>query len=211
MHNNIPPSNDFFRNKDETLCRVPSKYIEHICDSFEIVFYRPPNKHIMSYVEKNDHSELDITKLLDLNGLQQYQSLIVDLQGVFRICRFDIQTTMMTFFFFSVASCRGYIKQIKRVYGYLPEMKHAVITIRTSEHNFSDLPTIEFDLGKSVYGNVRDLIPTDAHESCDNYVTIIYCTDANYMHCMVISRFVTSILTLLNQMPIDRYIKCKLL
>ena len=198
---------DFFRDGDDTLCMSPRKYIEKICDSFERMFGHPPKQNVMSPMEKNDHPEIDTSELLDLDGIQQYQSLIGALQWVVSIGRFDIQTAVMTLSSFRVAPRRGHFERIKRIYGYLAKMKHAVIRIRTGEPDFSGLSTNEFDWEKSVYGNVSELIPSDAPEPCGNYVTITHYVDANLMHCMVTGRSVTGILTFLNQMPMDWYAK----
>ena len=87
---------DFFRDKDNTLCMAPRKYIEKICDSFERLFGNPPRQSVTSPIEKNDHSELDTSDFLDAEWTQKYQSLIGALQWVVSIGRFDIQTSVMT-------------------------------------------------------------------------------------------------------------------
>ena len=77
---------DFFRDSNGTLCMAPWKYIEKICDSFERMFGHPPRTNVSSPIEKNDHPELDTSDLLDLEGMQRYQSLIGALQWVVSIC-----------------------------------------------------------------------------------------------------------------------------
>ena len=110
---------DFFRDGDDTLCMVPCKYIEKICDFSERMFGHLSQKDVMSPMEKNAHPELDTYELLDPYGIQQYQSLINALQWVVSIGRFDIQTTVMTLSSFRVAPHHGYFEQIKCIYGYI--------------------------------------------------------------------------------------------
>ena len=76
---------DFFRDQSNTLYMAPCKYIEKICDSFERMFGHSPKTNVSSPIEKNDHPELDISKLLDLEWTHTYQSLIGALKWVVTI------------------------------------------------------------------------------------------------------------------------------
>ena len=63
-------------------------------------------------------------------------------------------------------------------------------------------------IGKNLfYGNVSELIPSDAPKPRGNYVTITHYVDSNLIHCMVTGRSVTGILAFLNQTPMDWYAK----
>ena len=124
---------------------APCKYIEKICDSFEQIFDRPSKKNGMSLMKKNDHLELDTSKLFNLDEIQLYESLIVALQWVVSIGKFDIKIAVMILSSFRVAPRCEHIKQLKPIYGYLAKMKNAVIRIRTGEPEFSSIPTNEFD------------------------------------------------------------------
>ena len=54
---------------------------------------------------------------------------------------------------------------IKRVYGYLAKIKHAIIRIRIVQLDFSGLPTVGFDWGGIfLWKYIGKLIPTDTHE-----------------------------------------------
>ena len=113
----------------------------------------------------------------------------------------------MTLSSFSVAPSRGHLERIKRIYGYLAKMKHGIIRIRTEEPDYSEIPVPEYDWAKSVYGNVSELIPTDAPTPYGKYVTTTHYVDANLMHCLLTGRSVTGILTFLNKTPIDWFSK----
>ena len=78
-------------------------------------------------------------------------------------------------------------------------MKHGIIRIRVQEPHLSHVPVLEYDWEKSIYGNVKELIPTDAPKPYGKYVTATHYVDANLMHCLLTGRSVTGILTYLNK------------
>jgi hypothetical protein len=86
-------------------------------------------------------------------------------------------------------------------------MKHAVIRFRVSEPNYSDLPHFEYDWEKSIYGDVREDIPTDAPKPLGNYVLLTHYLDANLYHDMLTGRSVSGVLHFLNQTPLDWFSK----
>ena len=69
------------------------------------------SKNVMSPMEKDDHPELDTSEVLDLDGIQKYQSLIEAIQWVSSISRFDIQTVVMTLSSFCVTPHCGHSGQ----------------------------------------------------------------------------------------------------
>jgi hypothetical protein len=58
---------------------------------------------------------------------------------------------------------KGLLERLK-IYGYLLKMRHAAIRIYTEEPDYSDLPEIEHDWSRLVYGEVNEVVPTDASE-----------------------------------------------
>ena len=86
-------------------------------------------------------------------------------------------------------------------------MRNATIRIRTDEPDYSDIVDPQYDWVKSIYGEVKEIIPHDAPEPLGNFVTLTHYVDANLMHDLVTGRSVTGILHLLNQTPIDWYSK----
>ena len=59
----------------------PEKYIEQMIDAYTRMFgCAPKANNNPSPIKKDDHLELDTGKLLDLEGIQKYQSLIGALQ-----------------------------------------------------------------------------------------------------------------------------------
>jgi hypothetical protein len=89
---------DFFRDDEGTLCMSPQKYITRMHDSYvpRLVFGEKAKLNVYSPLEKGDHSELDNTEFLDMDGVQKYQSLIGSMQWAISLGRFDIATAVMT-------------------------------------------------------------------------------------------------------------------
>jgi hypothetical protein len=59
----------------------------------------------------------------------------------------------------------------------------------------------------SVYGDVKEIIPTDIREPKGKYITLSHYFDVNLYHDMVTGRLVTAILHFLNQTLMDWYSK----
>ena len=171
------------------------------------MFGHPPKQSFSSPVDKNDHPELDTSELLDDEWITVYQSLISALQWLISIGRFDVQTSVMTLSSFRVSPRRGHLDRVKRIFGYLSKMRHAVIRIRTDEPDFSGLPTNEYDWEKTVYGNCKEMLPKDTPDPKGKFVTLFHYVDANLMHCLLTGRSVTGILSFMNKTPIDWYSK----
>ena len=87
---------DFFQDNEGTMCMAPQKYIERLAASYKKMFGERPSAKMYSPLEKNDHPELDDSKLLDATGIQQYQSLIGSLQWAISLGQFDIATAVMS-------------------------------------------------------------------------------------------------------------------
>jgi len=170
-------------------------------------FVNPPKQVVASPIEKNDHPELDTSELLGLDNITKYQSLIGTLQWAVSIGRFDIMTSVMTLSSLQAAPHHGHMECVKCIYGYLAKMKNAAIHIPTSEPDYSLLPEQDFDWMHTVYGELQEILPTDAPEPLGEFVTLTHYVDANLMHDMTTGKSVTGILHLLNQTPIDWYSK----
>ena len=119
------------------------------------------------------------------------------------IGRFDVKAAVMTLSSFRFAPRRGHLDRVKRIYVYLSKMKHGIIRIRVQEPDLSHVPIPEHSWEKSMYGNVKELIPTDAPKPYGKYVTSVHYVDANLMHCLLTGRSVTGILTYFNKNYID--------
>jgi hypothetical protein len=54
---------DFTRDDDNTLCILPTKYVDKLVKNFEKCFGMNPNTSVMFPLEKGDHPELDTSEL----------------------------------------------------------------------------------------------------------------------------------------------------
>jgi hypothetical protein len=197
----------FFCDEDGVLCLSPKRYIERMISTYLTLFGTKPSMKYNSPLEKGDHPEIDDSEFLDAKGTQQYQSLIGALQWSVSIGHFDTTTAVMTLSSFRAMPRLGHMSHAKQLYGYLAKMKEGVICIRTGEPDYSALPDQEFNWEQSVYGNVSEMLPTDAPKPLGKYVTLTHYYDANLFHDIVTGHSVTGVLHLLNKMPIDWYSK----
>ncbi len=198
---------DYFRDEEGTLCFGPKKYIERMCDEYERMFGEKPRTKVSSPLEKGDHPEMDTSDLLDIDGIKKYQSLIGTLQWTITLGRFDIATAVMTMSGFRVARRVGHLERLKRICGYLSKMRHGYIRVRTDEPDYSELPRPDFDWSRTVYGDVSELIPTDAPGPKGRRVILTCYKDANLYHDLITGRAVTGVLHFINQTPVDWYTK----
>ena len=197
----------FWRDEQGTLCMSPAKYIERIVDNYTRMFGTKPRTSYTSPLNKGDHPELDDSDELDIDGIKKYQSLIGALQWVITIGRFDIGTAIMTLSSFRVAPRVGHLDRLKRIIGYLCKMKNGAIRFRTKLPDYSQIPIKDYDWQQSVYGNVQELVPSDAPTPYGPDVIITTYVDANLCHDMTTGKSVTGIIHLLNQTVIDYYTK----
>ena len=66
-------------------------------------------------MEEEDHLELDLSPVLDANGIRLYQSLIGDLQWAVTLGRFDIFIGVTTMSGFRVTPREGHLGRLKRM------------------------------------------------------------------------------------------------
>ena len=108
---------------------------------------------------------------------------------------------------FRIAPRQGHLDRMRHIYGFLSKMRHAVIRVHTEEPDYSDLPNVDYDWSRTVYGELSEVLPTDAPPPLGNHVTLTHYVDANLMHNVVKGRSVTGILHLANKTPIDWFSK----
>ncbi|KAL7570826.1 hypothetical protein ACA910_018896 [Epithemia clementina (nom. ined.)] len=108
---------------------------------------------------------------------------------------------------FRPAPKEGHISRLKRMYGYVLETRTAAIRFRTAEPNYDDIEVPQHDWMRTVYGNVKKIIPQDIPEPRGKPVVTTSYVDANLYHDVVTGKAVTAVLHLLNQTPVDWYSK----
>jgi Reverse transcriptase (RNA-dependent DNA polymerase) len=198
----------FFHDEEGVLCLSPKRYIERMISTYVTLFGVKPSMKYSSPLEKGNHPETnDILEFLDATGTQQFQSLIGALQWSVSIVWCDVTTAVMTMSSFCAMPHLRHMTHVKWMYGYLSKMKDSIIHIRTGEPDYSARPDQEFNWGKSVYGNVSEMLPSDAPKPLGKYITLTHYYDANLFHDIITGRSITSILHLINKTPLDWYSK----
>ena len=198
---------DFVRDDEGILCLKPRKYIDRMVATYEQMFGEKPSMKVTSPLEKNDHPELDDSELCDAEEVRQYQSVVGSLQWAISLGRIDITTAVMTLSRFRSMPRKGHLLRAKRVVAYLRKMCDACIRIRTHEPDYSAIPLVQYDWATSVYGEIAELVPSDAPPPKGHPVTLTHYVDANLYHDMLTGRSVTGILHFVNATPIDWFSK----
>ena len=198
---------DFSRDEHGVLCITPKKYIQRMIETYVRLFGKNPDQSVTSPLNKGDHPELDDSDFLEIIDVSKYQTCIGALQWVITIGRFDISVAVATLSSFRAQPRKGHLDRVKRIYGYLAKMRHATIRVRTAEPDYSGLPVPVFDWSRTVYGDIKEAIPSDVPEPLGKRVTFTHYFDANLMHDISTGRSMTGILHFINKMPIDWYAK----
>ena len=63
-------------------------------------------------MEKGDHPELDVSNLLEVDGISQYQSLVGALQGGITLGRFELLAGISAMTSFRVAPRVGHMERL---------------------------------------------------------------------------------------------------
>jgi hypothetical protein len=147
-------------------------------DTYVQLYGKKPRK-ASSPLEQNEHPEMDNSPFLGQDKTQQFQSLIGAMKWAVLIGRLDIATAVMSLSSFRSMPRRGHLERAKRIYGYLRKMKEARIRVLTNALDYSDYQDPEYDWSSSVYGDVKEIIPTDILEPQGKYVTPSHYFDAN--------------------------------
>ena len=150
---------------------------------------------------------MDDTPELDPTGVRQYQSLIGSLQWAISLGRFDIATAVATLSRFRAQPTQGHLERAKRVVGYLAKFSSARIRFNMDLPDYSDLVEPDVDWARTVYGDVKEVIPDNIPEPLGKPVVLTTYFDANLYHDMITGRSMTGILHFVNGTPFDWYSK----
>ena len=121
--------------------------------------------------------------------------------------RFDIATAVMTMSGFRVAPRVGHLDRLQRICGYLVRYRSACIRVRMEKPDYSALPKGYHEWLRSVYGEVKETVPSGLPVPKGKSVITSTYKDANLYHDMATGRAVTGVLHYLNKTPIDWFSK----
>ena len=105
---------DYKLDKYGTLVAQPTKYINKILESYERMFPNENFLNVKSSLEKNDHPELDNTKLCNEEQIAKYMCLIGQLQCGITLGRYDILAYVISMSRFRLAPKIRHLERIKR-------------------------------------------------------------------------------------------------
>ena len=94
---------DYFHDLDGTMVCQPKKYIEKLKEQYIRLFITEPSRGLKIPLEKNDHPELDTTYILARLQVNHYLTMVVQLQWLISLGRFDIQAQVISMFRFRAA------------------------------------------------------------------------------------------------------------
>ena len=110
--------------------------------AYESMFGEKPRPY-SSLLERNDHLELDDSKILEAEDTTKYQSMVSALQWVIALRRFDVLTAVMMKARFRTCPHTGHLDRLKRMYGYLCKYKPSTIRICTKIPEMSEYPEVK--------------------------------------------------------------------
>jgi hypothetical protein len=86
-------------------------------------------------------------------------------------------------------------------------MRHAVLRICTEEPDYLDLPDLEHDWSRAVYGEITEIILQDAPEPLGKHISTTHYVNSNLLHDLLTGNSVTATLHLVNKTSSDWYSK----
>ena len=79
---------DYYQDPDRTMVSQPKKHIEKLKETYVRLFNTEPSKGLKTPLEKNDHSELDTSDILEGQQVNQYLTMVGQLQWLITLGRF---------------------------------------------------------------------------------------------------------------------------
>jgi len=135
-----------------------------------------------------------------------YRMMVVSLNWLVTLGRFDIQYTSASLARYMMAPRQGHLEAMRRVFGYLKFNSKVKIDYDTTMPDLSGHKTETFDWF-SLYGNVSEEMPYGMPTPKGKPVVINGFFDASHSSCLVTRRSTTGILMFLNNTPILWYSK----
>ena len=87
---------DYFEDPDGTFVSQPRKYIDKLAETYNSLFNDEPPKGHKTPLDKNDHSELDTSEILEGDMATKYLTMVSQLQWLVTLGRFDLHAHVAT-------------------------------------------------------------------------------------------------------------------
>ena len=99
------------------------------------------------------------------------------------------------------------MQHAQKIFGYIRKIPHATVQFQMDLPDYLQLSTPHYDWEQLVYGDLRELRPSDAPKPLGNPIVTSSYKDVNLMHDLLTGRSVTGILHFVNKTLIDWYAK----
>ena len=114
---------DYFEDPDGTFVSQPRKYIDKLAETYKRLFNDEPPKGHKTPLDKNNHSELDSSEILEGHMGAKYLTMVGQLQWLVALGRFDLHAHVATMSRFRAAPRQGHMDRLKRIYAYATRTK----------------------------------------------------------------------------------------
>ena len=181
--------------------------MELLLDTNKRLFNEDPPKGYKTTLDMNDHTQLDISEMLEGDMAPKYLTIMCQLQWLVTLGRFDLHAQVPTMSRFRAGPKRGHMDRLKRIYSYAIRTRDYAIRFRTDQPDYSFLPDQNFDWTYSVYGDVYEILPDDMPELLGEAVVATTSIDANLNHCSATVKSRTECIHFVNKTPVEWYSK----
>ena len=136
---------DYFEDPDGAFVSIPKKYIDKSADTYRRLFNEDPPKGYKTPLNKNDHPELDTSKILEGDMTAKYLTMVGNLQWLVTLGRFDLYSQVAMMSRFRASPRQGHMDRLKRVYSYEIRMGDYAFRFRGDQPDYSFLPDQYFE------------------------------------------------------------------
>ena len=189
----------------EMWCTSAKTYILRVCEKIETLMGWKL-RTFTSPERPNYHPELDVSDLLDLDGVSKYRMLIGSMNWVVILGRFDVCFTTQNFARYSAVPREEQMNALERVFGYLKAYAKFSIIYDARMPDVSAYYISKYDWFRS-YPDAKEELPPDMPAPRGNPVRILGFFDASHASCLQTRRSVTGVLMFVNRTPIMWYSK----
>jgi hypothetical protein len=158
-------------------------------------------------MQPGSHPELDMSKFLDDDNTQLYQSYIGVLRWAVELGRIDLAHAAGVMARFSAAPREGHMTEVLRILAYAKKHIESKLVFDPMPRNFDDVEWTSHDW-KTFYPDVRgEILPLGRPPERGNAVQLNLFCDAAHGTCHVTRRSTTGIVIFINGAPISWYSK----
>lgn len=165
---------------------------------------RLPKKAPMYPMQSNYRPELDVTGMLDDQGVTTYQELVGILRWAVELGRIDIYHAVSVLSQYLAAPRIGHLEQVLHIFAYLKGHLRSSIVFDPTQPEFHDDQFENADWSE-FYTDAKEVLPPGMPEPRGNSVSMTCFVDANHAGNQVTRRSHSGIVIYVNRAPIVWY------